>query len=60
MDCSLPDSSVLGILQAKTGVGNHFLLQGIFPTLCSPLKAGSQSTSVDLKKYPCMVTRKGN
>ena len=32
-DCSLPGSSVYGILQAKnTGVGCHFLLQGIFPT----------------------------
>ena len=33
MDCSLPGSSVQGILQAKnTGVGCHFLLQGIFST----------------------------
>ena len=33
MDCSLPGSSVYGILQAKnTGVGCHFLLQGIFLT----------------------------
>ena len=33
MDCSLPGSSPHGILQAKsTGVGCHFLLQGIFPT----------------------------
>ena len=33
MDWSLPGSSVPGILQAKyTGVGCHFLLQGIFPT----------------------------
>ena len=33
MDCSLPGSSVHGILQARiTGVGCHFLLQGIFPT----------------------------
>ena len=31
MDCSLPGSSVHGILQAKnTGVDCHFLLQGIF------------------------------
>ena len=28
MDCSLPGSSVYGILQARIG---HFLLQGIFP-----------------------------
>ena len=33
MDSSLPGSSVHGILQGKnTGVGSHFLLQGIFPT----------------------------
>ena len=32
MDCSPPDSSVHGILQASnTGVGCHALLQGIFP-----------------------------
>ena len=32
MDCSWPDSSVHGILQARTlWVGCHFLLQGIFP-----------------------------
>ena len=29
-DCSLPGSSVHGILQATTGVGCHSLLQGIF------------------------------
>ena len=33
MDCSPPDSSVYGILQARnTGVGCHALLQAIFPT----------------------------
>ena len=33
MDCSPPSSSVHGTLQAiHTGVGNHSLLQGIFPT----------------------------
>ena len=33
MDCSLPGSSLHGVLQFKsTGVGCHFLLQGIFPT----------------------------
>ena len=32
MDCSLPGSSVLGDSPGKnTGVGCHFLLQGIFP-----------------------------
>ena len=32
MDCSLPGSSVHGVLQARTGVVSHSLLQGIFPT----------------------------
>ena len=33
VDCSLPGSSLPGILHGKnTGVGCHFLLQGIFPT----------------------------
>ena len=33
IDCSLPGSSVHGIFQAKsTGVGCHYLLQGLFPT----------------------------
>ena len=48
MDCSLRGSSVHGILQARTGVGCHFLLQGIFLTqgshpplsLTSPAWAG--------------------
>ena len=35
-DCSLPDSSVHGIFQARTlkntGAGCHFLLQRVFPT----------------------------
>ena len=29
VNCSLPDSSVCGILQARIGVGCHFLLRGI-------------------------------
>ena len=33
VDCSLPGSSIHGILEAKVpGVGCHFLLQGNFPT----------------------------
>ena len=37
-DCSPPGSSVHGILQARiTGVGCHFLLQGIFPPRGSKL-----------------------
>ena len=32
MDSSLSGSSVHGILQASTGVGSHFLLQGLFLT----------------------------
>ena len=38
MDCSSPGSSVHGIFKARiTGVGYHFLLQGIFPTQGSNL-----------------------
>ena len=32
VDCSPPDSSVRGILQARLLEWSHFLLQGIFPT----------------------------
>ena len=32
MDCSPPGSSIHGFLGKSTGVGCHFLLQGIFPT----------------------------
>ena len=35
--CSLPGSSVHGIIQANTGVGWHLLLQGIFLTQGSSL-----------------------
>ena len=38
MDCSLPGSSVHGILQARTRVGCHSLLQGIFLTQASCIK----------------------
>ena len=32
MDCSLPGASVYGVFPGKnTGVGCHFLLQGVFP-----------------------------
>ena len=34
-DCSSPGSSVYGIFHARTGVGCHSLLQGIFPTQAS-------------------------
>ena len=37
MDCSLPGSSVHGISQARTGVGCHALIQGIFSTQRSNL-----------------------
>ena len=37
MDCSLPGSSVRGILEATVGVGCYFLLQGIFLTQGSNL-----------------------
>ena len=52
MDSSLPGSSLHGILQARTGVGCHFLLQGIFPhpgikpvSLASPALAGGFFTT---------------
>ena len=35
--CSPPGSPIPGILQARTGVGYHSLLQGIFPTQVSNL-----------------------
>ena len=38
MDCSLPGSSVHGILQARI-LECHFLLQGIFPTQGSKLES---------------------
>ena len=39
MDCSPPGSSVREIFPGKnTGVGYHFLLQGIFPTQGSNLR----------------------
>ena len=41
MDCSLPVSSVRGILQAIIQVGSHSLHQGIFPT--QGLNLGFQS-----------------
>ena len=31
-DCNMPGSAVWNFLGKKTGVGCHFLLQGIFPT----------------------------
>ena len=53
MDCSLPGYSVHGDSPSKnTGVGCHFLLQGIFPTqgsnpfpLCLPALAGGFFTT---------------
>ena len=52
MDCSLPGSSIHGILQAKnTGVGSCSLLQGIFPTQESPaLQADSLPSEPQGKK----------
>ena len=55
-DCSPSGSSVHGIFQVRnTGVGCHFLLQGIFPTqglnLClSPVLAGRFFTTESLEK----------
>ena len=46
MDCSPPDSSVHGIFPGKnTGVGCHFLLQGIFTTL--GIEPGSPALQAD-------------
>ena len=60
MDCSLPGSSVRGILQARIlEWGCRFLLQGIFPTqgsnpgLLSPAWAGGFFTLSHLGR-PCM------
>ena len=61
LDCSLPGSSVHGILQAKnTGVGCHFLLQGIFPTQGSnlgllPWPAGSLLSEPPGKPQPLFI-----
>ena len=52
MDSSPPDSSVHGVLQARTtGVGCHALLQGIFPiSLVSPALSGRFFTTEPLGK----------
>ena len=44
MDCSPPGSSIHGIFPGKnTGVGCHFLLQGIFPTGIEPVSLASHA-----------------
>ena len=49
MECSLPASSVHGISSKNTGVGCHFLLQGIFPTQgLNPFLLRWQAESVPL------------
>ena len=43
MDCNPPDSSVHAISQANTGVGCHFLLQGILqPRDCTSVSCASR------------------
>ena len=60
MDCSLPGSSAHGIFQAKdTGVGCHFLLQGIFLTQESNLQISRVSCIGRWILYHC-VTREAN
>ena len=64
MDCSPPGSSVHEIFPGKdTGVGCHFLLQGIFPTQGSNpvLQADSLPTELQGKPYdrprPCIKNK---
>ena len=71
MDCSLPGFSVHGILQARTGVGCHFLLQCMKvetesevaqscltpsdPRDCSPPGSSSKSTGVGCHSPPLLL-----
>ena len=62
MDCSPPDSSAHGIFSKNTGVGCHFLLQGIFPmwsieptSLVSPAFAGRFFTTAPSGKPMLLV-----
>ena len=61
MDCSPPDSSVHGILQARNiGVGHHVLLQGILWTQISNLhlrhgQAGSFGEGFQLLNCPLVL-----
>ena len=48
MDCSLPGSSVYGILQGRTGVGCYFLLHGIAPTQGKLVASALQADSLPL------------
>ena len=64
MDCSLPDSSVHKSFPGKnTGVGCHFLLQGIFltqglnPSLASPALAGGFFTTSDTWEPTSLVAQ---
>ena len=52
IDCSLPGSSVHGILQARTGMGCHFLLYvaHIFPLDCTILKHSQEPNQSILKE----------
>ena len=64
-DCSLPSSSLHGIFQARSGVGCHFLLQGIFPTWRSnphllpvspALPSGFFTTWATWETLPCLFS----
>ena len=60
-DCSLPGSSVHGILQEfckNTGVGCHFLLQGIFWTQGSNLHMQAESPA--LQEDSLLLSHWGN
>jgi len=69
LDCGLPGPSLHGILYKNTGVGCHFLLQGIFPTqgsnLSLPRLLHRQADSLPLRHLgsshgvSCTVLRTG-
>ena len=46
MDLSLPNSSVYGIFQARTGVGCHFLFQGNYMYSWPYISIGQQTVSI--------------
>ena len=59
MDCSLPDFSVHGIFPGKnTGVGCHFLLQGIF--VMAPHERLPEILVVPREKTPTGAAARGN
>ena len=47
-NCSLPGSSVHGVFPVRTGVGCHFLLQGIVLGKLRPLVTVEQTMNVNI------------